>query len=152
MPSQGVPNTQQKFFDEWNGYAKEYNVQLEYIDNTAVDRRKEIKKLNRSNILITSGGNPFKLLRNLRNYGLDKAFVKFTRKKEFILVGYSAGALILTPSLFIAKFISEKDPDRIRYISQIILNNLTGLGTVKFEIIPHYSKTKHEEILKQYIF
>ena len=151
MPSQGVPNTPQKFFDEWNGYAKEYNVQLEYIDNSAVDERKEIKKLNRSNILIISGGNPFTLLRNLRNSGLDNAIVQFTKKKEFILVGYSAGALVLTPSLSIAKIISEKDPDKLKYASQINLNDLTGMGIVEFDLIPHYSKAKHEEILKQYI-
>ena len=151
MPSQGVSNTQQKFFDEWNGYAEEYNIQLEYIDNTAANKRKEIKKLNRSNILIISGGNPFTLLNNLRKSGLDKAIVKFTRKKEFILVGYSAGALILTPSLIIAKIISENDPDKMKYLSQIDLHNLNGLGIVEFEIIPHYSKVKHEKIIRQYV-
>ena len=32
MPSQGVSNTLQKYFDDWEGFAKEFNVNLEYID------------------------------------------------------------------------------------------------------------------------
>ncbi|MBY9003319.1 MAG: hypothetical protein KGD73_05055, partial [Candidatus Lokiarchaeota archaeon] len=34
MPSQGVSNTLQKYFDDWEDYVKEFNVSLEYIDNS----------------------------------------------------------------------------------------------------------------------
>ena len=82
MPSQGVLNTLQKYFDDWEGFAKEFDVNLEYIDNSVVDATSEKEKLRNSNILIISGGDPFQLLVNLRKSGLGTAITQFTKKEE----------------------------------------------------------------------
>lgn len=151
MPSQGVPNTLQKYFDDWEGFAKKFNVNLEYIDNSAIDSTSEKEKLKNSNILIISGGDPFQLLYNLRKSGLGTAIKQFTKKKEFIIAGYSAGAYALTPTLEIAKIFNKNYPDGKKYKSQDKIKDFTGLGIVDFEIFAHYSEVQHEKILERYI-
>ena len=36
MPSQGVSNTPQESFDDWETFAMESNVEIEYIDNSVI--------------------------------------------------------------------------------------------------------------------
>jgi peptidase E len=151
MPSQGLLNTAQKFLDEWEGFAREHNVKLDYIDNSIIDATGEIEKLNKSNILIISGGDPFQLLLNLRSSGLDKAISQFIKKEDVIIAGYSAGAYVLTPSLEIAKLFNENYPGGKKYKTQDQIKDFKGLGIVDFEIFTHYSEVHHKKILKEYI-
>lgn len=151
MPSQGVSNTPQEFLDDWEGFARDFDLKLDYIDNSMEDTTIEIEKLMKSNILIISGGDPFQLLINLRKSGLDKAIRQFTKKEEFILTGYSAGAYVLTPTIRTAKIFNENYPGGKKYKTQKKLKDFTGLGIVDFQIIAHYSETQHREIFKNYI-
>jgi len=151
MPSQGITNTFQQYFDEWDGFAKKFNLNLEYIDNSIIDTSKEKEKLKNSNILIISGGDPFQLLINLRTSGLDATITQLTKKKEFILAGYSAGAYILTPTLEVAKLFNENYPGGKKYITQDKIEDFSGLGIVNFEICAHYSETHHKKFLENYI-
>ena len=150
MPSQGVLNTLQKYFDDWEGFAKEFNVNLEYIDNSVVDATSEKEKLRNSNILIISGGDPFQLLYNLRKSGLDTAITQFSKKREFIIAGYSAGAYVLTPTIEIAKIFNENYPGSKKYKTQDKIKDFTGLGIIDFEIFAHYSEVHHKKLLKNY--
>jgi len=151
MPSQGVSNTLQKYFDDWEGFAKELNINLEYIDNSVIDDASEKEKLINSNILIISGGDPFQLLVNLRKSGLGAAITQFTKKEEFIIAGYSAGAYVLTPTLEIAKFFNENYFGGKKYKTQDKIKDFSGLGIVDFEIFAHYSEVHHKKILDHYI-
>jgi len=151
MPSQGVPNTPQKYFDDWEGFAKEFNVNLEYVDNSVINDASEKEKLRNSNILIISGGDPFQLLYNLRKSGLGTAITQFTKKEEFIIAGYSAGAYVLTPTLEIARLFNENYPNGKKYKTQDKIKDFTGLGIVDFEIFAHYSEVHHKKILDHYI-
>jgi len=151
MPSQGLSNTLQKYFDDWEGFAKEVNVNLEYVDNSVIDATSEKEKLRNSNILIISGGDPFQLLYNLRKSGLGAAITQFTKKREFIIAGYSAGAYVLTPTIEIAKFFNENYPGGKKYKTQDKIKDFTGLGIVDFEIFAHYSEVHHKKILENYI-
>lgn len=151
MPSQGVSNTSQNFLDDWEGFAKKFNVKLELCDNSAIDVASEKEKLKDSNILIISGGDPFQLLINLRRTGLDITIKEFIKKDEFILAGYSAGAYVLTPTLEIAKIFNENYPDGKKYMTQDKMKDLSGLGIVDFEICAHYSEAHHKHIFENYI-
>lgn len=151
MPSQGIANTLQKYFDDWENFAEEFNVNLEYVDNSVIDATNEKLKLRNSNILIISGGDPFQLLINLRKSGLDAAITQFTKKKEFILAGYSAGAYVLTSTLEVAKLFNENYPGGKKYMTQDKIEDFTGLGIVNFEICAHYSETHHMRFLENYI-
>ena len=151
MPSQGVSNTLQKYFDDWEDFIREFEIILEYIDNSVVDATSEKEKLRNSNILIISGGDPFQLLINLRKSGLDTAITQFTKKEEFIIAGYSAGAYVLTPTLKTAKIFNENYPGGKKYKTQDKIKDFTGLGIVDFEIFAHYSEVHHKKILDHYI-
>ena len=151
MPSQGRAKTMHKYFDDWDGFAKEFNVNLEYVDNCAIDITNEKQKLKKSNILIISGDDPFQLLLNLRKSGFDSAIKQFTNKEEFILAGYSAGAYVLTPTLEVAKLFNENYLGGKKYMIQDEIEDFSGLGIVNFEICAHYSETHHKQFLEDYI-
>ena len=101
--------------------------------------------------MIISGGDPFRLLINLRKTGLDSAIIQFTEKDEFILAGYSAGAYVLTPTLEVAKIFNENYPGGKKYLTQDNIEDFTGLGIVDFEVCAHYSETQHKKFLEDHI-
>lgn len=142
MPSDGA-NCPQKYVDEWKGYSEKYGAEFRYIDNSKTQTHDEVDKLLGSNILVITGGNTFKLLDNLRKSGLDKAVVEFSKKSEFILAGFSAGALVLTPSIEICNLPNYDE-------NLVGLKDLTGLGLVDFEVFPHYNEAEHKQLLEEY--
>ncbi|MBI2420935.1 MAG: Type 1 glutamine amidotransferase-like domain-containing protein [Candidatus Levybacteria bacterium] len=142
MPSDGA-NCPQKYRDEWKGYAKKHGAKFVYVDNSKENASDEVNKLIGANILIITGGNTFKLLDNLRKSGLDKAIKKFSFKSEFVLAGFSAGALVLTPTIEVCNLTNYDK-------NEVGLKDLTGLGVVNFEVFPHYSEQKHNALLNEY--
>lgn len=142
MPSNGG-NISQKYVDEWEGYAKKHNADFILINNSKVNSQKEYNNLLKSNILVITGGNTFKLLDNLRKSGLDKAVKEFTKKDEFILAGFSAGALVLTPTIEVCNLPNYDE-------NLVGLEDLTGLGIVNFEVFPHYDEFEQEALLDKY--
>jgi peptidase E len=58
---------------------------------------------------------------------------EFTYKDSFVLGGYSAGAIVLTPSIEVCRL-----PNFDKNLAGI--TDLTGLGVVNFEVFPHYSQ------------
>src|SRR4030042_3987955 len=142
MPSDGA-NCPQKYRDEWNGYAEKYGAEFRYIDNSKENATDEVNKLLGANILIITGGNTFKLLYDLRKPGLDKAIKEFTRKNEFVLAGFSAGALVLTPTIEVCNL-----PNYDK--NEVGIKDLNGLGIISFEVFPHYSQQEHKDLLEKY--
>lgn len=143
MPSDGE-NSPQKYTDRAEDWSKEKGASFLYINNalTGEGALEEAKKLEQANILCISGGNTFTLLRNLKRSGLDKAIVEFVKKPEFILGGFSAGALVLTPTI---KVCETDDFDE----NTVGLKDLTALNIVDFEVFPHYEE-KFEDQVQRY--
>lgn len=142
MPSDGA-NCPQKYRDEWSGYAEKHGAEFRYIDNSKENDVDEVNKLLGANILIITGGNTFKLLDNLRRSGLDKAIKDFASKNEFVLAGFSAGALVLTPTIEVCNL-----PNYDK--NEVGLKDLTALDIVNFEVFPHYSEQEHKDLLSEY--
>lgn len=142
MPSDGA-NCPQKYRDEWKGYAEKHGAEFRYIDNSKENAVDEVNNLLEANILIITGGNTFKLLDLLRGSGLDKAIKEFASKNEFVLAGFSAGALVLTPNIEVCNL-----PNYDK--NEVGLKDLTGLNIVNFEVLPHYSEQEHEDSLNEY--
>ncbi len=141
MPSDGA-NTKKKYIDQWKQFAKDHQTKFYLVDNSKTKAEKEIKKILNSNILVITGGNTFTLLSHLRQSGLDTAIKNFIKKNNFILVGFSAGAIVLTPTIGVAG-IEEFDKNEVG------IEDLTGLSILDFEIFPHYSK-KWTRAVKKY--
>ncbi len=141
MPSSGVLGAED-YILQWKDIAKKYGYEFSVIDNTSINPHESRKLLN-VDVMLISGGNTIQLLNNLRKSGLDKAIVEFIHRQDVTLSGFSAGALVLTPTIAISNL---TDIDE----SLGETSNLNGLGIVDFELLPHYKKQLHETLLYEY--
>ena len=112
------------------------------VDNTSASQQEKDKLLN-ADVVLISGGNTFQLLSNLRKSGLDSVIVKFSLKQDVTLAGFSAGALVLTPTIAICNLPGFDE-------NMVKMNDFSGLDIVDFELFPHYEKRAHETVLNKY--
>ena len=89
-------------------------------------------ELLKYDLIEINGGNPFYLLNSIRKSG-SEAIIKQIAKNK-ILVGISAGAVVLQKNINLIAEHSPEMNDKIR------LNDLTGLGITNIEILPHYQR------------
>ena len=141
MPSGGIEGAGQ-YIEQWRRISRQYSARFNIIDNS-VRSAEEQRKLLSSNIVVISGGNTFNLLRNLRESGLDKTIREFIEKSDFVLAGFSAGALVLTPSINICN-LPKFDENLVE------LEDFSGLDVVDFEIFPHYDEHSQKATLESY--
>lgn len=141
MPSGGIDGAQE-YIKQWEAIARKYDAGFTVINNQSPNIE-EADKLLASNILVISGGNTFTLLNNLKTSGLDNTIKQFFKKPEFVLAGFSAGALVLTPTIKICNLPNFDD-------NSIGLEDLDSLNIVDFEVFPHFNKDIHEKLLVEY--
>ena len=85
--------------------------------------------------IFLGGGNTFAFLKSLRERGLIPKLRAFA-KRGGILLGLSAGSILLTPKIATAE-VPSLDKDN----NEVGLRNLAALGLVRFEFSPHYSRS-----------
>jgi dipeptidase E len=141
MPSGGIHGAED-YILQWKDITYEYGVSFSTIDNTSINQQESDKLLN-ADVLLISGGNTFQLLSNLRKSGLDKAIMELSHKQNVTIAGFSAGALVLTPTIRICNLPGFDE-------NLVGINDLRGLGIVDFELFPHFEKQSHESILNEY--
>ncbi|WP_312093703.1 Type 1 glutamine amidotransferase-like domain-containing protein [Niallia sp.] len=90
------------------------------------------EKLEEYNIIYINGGNPFRLLYFMKKSGAD-SILKSLSKQNAILIGASAGAVILGPSIDVVQYFSPK-------MNEVGLNNFTALALTEIAIFPHYDR------------
>lgn len=142
MPSH-FPDCRPQYLQSWKDISKENNAKFNLINNSKENDIKEQEKVLNSNILILTGGNTFQFLHNLRKSGLDKTIKEFVKKDEFIIAAFSAGAIVLTPTIGVAGLEPDYDENKVG------IKDLTGLNIIDFEIYPHYSEI-YEQSLEKY--
>lgn len=146
MPADGglIEEPQNKKYAEmWKMLAKQQHYQFNYINNSSSTPEIDAETIQSANVLMITGGT-CKLLNNLRKTKLLDSVKKHLQKRSFIYAGFSAGAMLLTPSMELATiepFITEKNP--------IGITDFSGLNFVDFEIFPHY-EPKYAECLAKY--
>lgn len=82
--------------------------------------------------IFLGGGNTFYLLKSLRDRRLVDKFRAFVMRGG-VLMGLSAGSIVLTPNVATASVPSVEADD-----NDVGLTNLKALGLVPFEFSPHY--------------
>lgn len=92
------------------------------------------------------GGNPYYLLNSILVHNASAVIKQLAEKK--VLLGWSAGAMVFTPSI---EIVDKLTPE----INIVPLDDLKGLCLTKTHIIPHYNKflkrfDKLEGICKAY--
>jgi dipeptidase E len=133
-----------KYEEMWRKYIGEHGAKAVKIDNSLRGEDAEIEIANLKNVdaVILTGGNTFAFLNHLKESGLDKALVDFARSNK-IIVGFSAGAIILSQSIQIVEL-----PDLDENV--VGIQDLSGLGLIDFDIFPHYVESKHKSIVDEY--
>ncbi len=125
---------QQVYFKQFKDYYRRYGLRNFYCFNLEEVSPETTAILFRSRAIFLPGGNSYSFLYLLRK----KRFFLLLRKyadKGGILVGMSAGAIIMTPNINLAsipRFNSDKN--------EVNLKNLKALGLVKFEFSPHFKE------------
>jgi dipeptidase E len=97
---------------------------------------KRMKELLASDAIFLGGGNTFYFLQTLRARGLLPRLKNYV-KRGGLLMGLSAGSILMTPSIKTASVPSLDADDN--YVG---LTNLKALGLVPFEFSPHYVPTR----------
>lgn len=92
-------------------------------------------------LLWIRGGNAFILRRAFRQSGADEIIKELLEKDALVYGGYSAGVLMLTPSLTGADLVDDPNLVPARYEPPIIWN---CLGILPYAVAPHY-KSVHPE-------
>jgi dipeptidase E len=89
--------------------------------------------------IFLSGGNTFSFLKNLQERNMLKLISKMALEGK-LLIGVSAGSMIMSHSIKIAAFLDE---------NEVELDCLNGLGLVGFEFMPHGGRleARHEKLL-----
>ncbi len=108
---------------------------FEILDENKMSKKEMQNKIRKAEVLFLTGGDPKLLLKSLQNLNLEKDIINFKR----LLIGFSAGGMILSKKCIIPKGIDINYPETIF---------LDGLGLIDQSFIPHYEK-KLDKILKE---
>lgn len=88
--------------------------------------------LHKFDIIYILGGNPFNLLAEVRSSGAEPVLEELAANNK-VLMGYSAGALLLGPNLDLMNAV-----DSLLGFNEIALKTLDCLNLYDFLIFPHY--------------
>ncbi|MGG0792331.1 Type 1 glutamine amidotransferase-like domain-containing protein [Peribacillus simplex] len=88
--------------------------------------------LEKYNVIYINGGNPFYLLYHMKKSGAD-LILKDIAKQNTIIVGVSAGAIILGPNIEVVNYFTPQ-------INTVDMQDLTALGLTNKAIFPHYDR------------
>jgi dipeptidase E len=90
------------------------------------------KLLEKYNVIYINGGNPFYLLYHMKKSGAD-LILKDIAKQNTVIVGVSAGAIILGPNIEVVNYFTPQ-------INTVDMQDLTALGLTNKAIFPHYDR------------
>lgn len=96
--------------------------------------------LDNADVIFINGGNPYFLLHHINENNIKDNLEKAINNKA-IIIGSSAGALVLTKSI---KIIDLFTPEQ----NIINLKNLKALNFINLEILPHFDKYVSRGIIK----
>jgi dipeptidase E len=139
IPSQSDP--QRKYYN----FVKEYFQNIGVSDFLYFDADQEYNETLKEELkacdgLFLSGGNTFYFLKNLQKRNLIPTIQDMVEKGK-LLIGLSAGSIIMSKTIKIADYIDENIVD---------LQTVDALDLIDFEFMPHWDvqKPRLEELLE----
>lgn len=111
-----------------------------YFDVDEDFESSQLEEFTSCDAIFLSGGNTYQFLKNMKERNIVKYIKKMVNEGK-PLIGVSAGSIIMSKSIKIAAFHDE---------NEVQLNELSGLGLVEFEFMPHWNREKDQldELLK----
>lgn len=99
------------------------------------------KKMAGYNTVYVRGGNVFILRRAFQESGFDTILLELAKRDDFVYVGFSAGACVLSPDLAGLELVDNPEIDPEGYVKQRITK---GLGLIDYSLAPHF-RSDHPE-------
>lgn len=88
--------------------------------------------LEKYKVIYINGGNPFYLLYHMKKSGAD-LILKDIAKQNTVIVGVSAGAIILGPNIEVVNYFTPQ-------INTVDMQDFTAIGLTDKAIFPHYDR------------
>jgi len=141
-----ISSNKQPSHRKWfHNTAREYqamnkDISMEYFDLSEDFSDQDLRKVLDFDIVHLSGGNTFEFIASIRKRDFSNIIQEFL-KKNGLIIGISAGGIILTPTISIASINGDENSTGV--------TDMTGLGMVDFEFFPHFenTKTQRDDIL-----
>jgi dipeptidase E len=143
IPSGSRPEKSETYFLERKAYYQAIGVRSVSMFNVCGGLTKSrVDELMKCDILHLSGGDPYVFLGNLRKTGMLEV-IRERARTGGIIVGDSAGAMLMAADIEITKFDGRPVPAE--------LENLSALRLVDFEFHAHYGRFgASEQALRAY--
>lgn len=116
------------------------DIILEYFDLSENFLDKDLLKILNYGTVYLSGGNTYMFMASARKRNIYPILKKHLENGR-LLIGASAGSIIMTPSISLAGFEDENIPN---------LKDTAGFNFVDFEFHPHY-RIEDKDYLKEYM-
>jgi dipeptidase E len=105
--------------------------------------QKELEEIFKDfNFIYVAGGNPFYLLKSIRESGFDKVIKKLI-SQGVVYIGSSAGAYVACPNIDVSIW---KDEYRKKERNRYGVKDLSAMNLVNFLVIAHYEEGLREII------
>ncbi|WP_163882508.1 Type 1 glutamine amidotransferase-like domain-containing protein [Rhizobium laguerreae] len=123
------PEPQREFFNEKRRYYRNYGLSLDlFFDLDVISGNEEIGRLFSCSAIHLTGGHTGDFLRRLRQSGMLEKLRAWARD-DGIVVGTSAGAILMTPTIAVDALFSGGSPDAVQ--------DGAALDLLPFEFFPH---------------
>ena len=128
-----APDPSRSYFDHKRAYYHRLGAELTmYIDSESTDLEGDVQALCTCDAIHLSGGNTFTFLHWLRARGLLTPLHAYALAGRGVLIGASAGAILMTPNIQTAVLCGDVRPQDF--------TDDQGLGLVDFLFWPHYQR------------
>lgn len=117
------------------------DIKIDYFDLSEDFSDEKLAKLLEYGAIYLSGGNTYVFMDSARKRNIRLLLEKHLENGG-LLIGASAGAIMMTPSIDLAKFGDENTPN---------LKDAAGFGFVDFEFCPHFTNKEEQNFLSEYM-
>ncbi|WP_299009760.1 Type 1 glutamine amidotransferase-like domain-containing protein [uncultured Shewanella sp.] len=126
------PDIDRRYFRQTQQVYEEFGASLSvYLELEDAFDEAAFEQLLTLNAIHLSGGNTYRFLCALKQRNLMPALIDYVEQGG-ILIGVSAGAMIMTPSIVTASLCGD--------VNHVGLQELSGLGLTPFTFVPHSEK------------
>lgn len=147
IPSSADPK--RRYFNETKTYYGKYGLSLFFYFDLEIEfDRNKLSELGSCDAIYLSGGNTFHFLYLIKKRKLVTFLKKYIQNGN-VLIGVSAGSMIMTPSINItAAFHSQKGD--LEKLNAVRLRDFRALNLVNFEFIPHFNEKEKGVFAQKY--
>ena len=130
------------YYDTIKKIYKDLGCNTSYLKKKNIINNPDItkNKILNADIIYIGGGDSIKLINEIKEYKIDTLLEEALNKKT-VLVGISAGAILLSKEGFSDSLILRGESDKYSF--------LEGLNLVNINICPHYSLEKSIQLKEQ---